>query len=281
MRVHTPHDLPEALELLASLPGAIPAAGTTDLLPRWHAGRTRPDHLVILTHIPCLRRISVEDDVLYLGALLTHHLLATSAFVTAHVPALSAAALSIGAPAIRNMGTMGGNIANASPAADLPPPLLAHETSLVLSSASSVRILPLHEFFLSYSKVDLQPGEIISEVRIPLLPAHARSFFFKLGTRKAQSIAKVSIAGTALLGRGRVIESIRLAAGSIAPIPLRLHGTESALIGRTLTIDLCDEASRIAMAEVHPIDDVRSTASYRRHAVGVLVHRLLTAIERG
>jgi len=279
MRVLAPATLVEAAEMRSAEPGAVLAAGTTDLLPAWHAGAPRPECLILLAGIEEMRRIDIADDAIEIGALATHADIASHDGIGEHLPALAAAARSIGAPAVRNMGTIGGNVANASPAADMPPPLLAYGASVKLSSASAERTVPLEGFFLGYRRTDVREGEIIRSLTVPLPAAGAISCFEKLGTRRAQSIAKISLAGCATCSG--TIEGIRLATGSMAEIPRRLVEVEGVLEGRRLDARLVEEAVHVASDALKPIDDVRSTAAYRSHALGVLITRFLNDIMEG
>jgi CO/xanthine dehydrogenase FAD-binding subunit len=273
MRVLTPATVAEAAGMRSAEPGAVLAAGTTDLLPAWHAGAPRPECLILLGGVEEMRNIEIVNDAFEIGALASHADVADHEGIGEHLPALAAAARSIGAPAVRNMGTIGGNVANASPAADLPPPLLAYGASVHLASASGDRTVPLEEFFLGYRKTDMREGELIRSFTVPLPPAGAVSRFEKLGTRRAQSIAKLSLAGCATCTD--TVESIRLATGSMAEIPRRLVEVEAVLEGRRLDGRLVEEAVRAASEALVPIDDVRSTAAYRGHALGVLITRFL------
>jgi len=276
MRVLTPASAAEAASMRREQPGSVLAAGTTDLLPRWHAGAPTPESLVLLGGIEEMRLIRRTGGAMEIGALATHADIASDERIAEHLPALSAAAASIGAPAVRNMGTIGGNIANASPAADLPPPLIAYGASVNLLSAGGTRSVPLDRFFLSYQEIDMRDDELILSVDVPLPSPGAYSSFHKLGARRAQSIAKVSLAGCAGCGSG--IEHVRLAAGSMAGVPRRLREVERVLEGRRPDASLVDDACRAASEALRPIDDVRSTAAYRSHALGVLLCRFLNHI---
>jgi CO/xanthine dehydrogenase FAD-binding subunit len=275
MRVLTPGTLAEASEMRSAEPDAVLAAGTTDLLPAWHAGAPRPESLILLSGIEEMRRIELDADTLQIGAMASHAHIASDARIVEHLPALSAAAASIGAPAVRNMGTIGGNVANASPAADLPPALIAYGASVTLHSTTGTRTVPLDAFFPGYRRTDMSAHELIASFSVPLPPPGAISRFEKLGTRRAQSIAKVSLSGCASCSS--TVESIRLATGSMAEIPRRLVEVEKVLQGKRLDGPLVQEAVR-AVEVLHPIDDVRSTAAYRSHALGVLITRFLNHI---
>ncbi len=276
MRILTPGTAAEAASMRRQEPGSVLAAGTTDLLPRWHSGAPRPQSVILLGGIEEMRPIRQTDGAMEIGALTTHADIASDGRVIEHLPALSAAAASIGAPAVRNMGTIGGNIANASPAADLPPPLIAYGASVNLLSDRGTRAVPLEGFFLRYQETALMEDEIILSVTVPLPPDGAASSFQKLGARRAQSIAKVSLAGCASCGSA--VEHVRLAAGSMAEVPRRLVEVERVIEGRRPDASLVEQACRAAAEALRPIDDVRSTAAYRSHALGVLLARFLNLI---
>lgn len=268
--------LPEALRRIAD-PGAaaLPAAGCTDLLSGLHLGLEAAREIVDLSGVAELRAIEEEGGFLCIGAGVVVSRLLEDPLVARHAPALREAASLFGAPAIRNRATVGGNLMSASPAADLPPVLLALEAVAVLVDARRRREVPLADFFPAYRRTARQPGEILHSVRIPIPRPASRQGFFKVGTRRAQAIAKVSLAASLELeGRG-VIRRPRLAAGSVAPVPLLLGETSRWLEGRPLSRETAAEAESRAASEVRPIDDVRSNAAYRRAVTGRLVRRFL------
>jgi len=279
MKVLTPRRLDEALEMKAERPDAVWAAGTTDLLPRWNGGAPRPAMVVSLASIGDLAGIEARGDRIRIGALATHADIASHLVVRERLACLADAARSVGAPAIRNMGTLGGNLANASPAADLPPALLALDAEVHLASRRGERGVPVSGFFVSYGRVDLEPDELIVAVSACLPRPRAVTWFRKLGTRRAQSIAKLSVAGHA--EAGDLLAHVRLAAGAVAPVPLRLRRTEEIVEGRTPGPETRALAAGTAEREVTPIDDVRSSAGYRRAMVGVLVARFLESLDAG
>ncbi len=275
MILHSPASLREALAVKAAHPAARPLLGGTDLLAQWQAGVPRPDEVIALEPLAELKAIVVGDAGVRVGAGATHHAIAHHAALRDRLPALAEAARTVGAPAIRNMGTIGGNLANASPAADLPPALLVYEADVDVASARGARTIPAARFFTGYRRVDLDGDELIVGVSIRWPAAGTRSAYYKVGTRAAQSIARVGVAGAVRLEEGRVAE-VRLAAASVAPVPVRLGGAERALLGQSLSGPAIVAAAAAAGAEVTPIDDVRSTAAYRRFAVEQLVRRFLT-----
>jgi len=271
MKIHEPATIDEALEVKGRHPDAIPFAGGTDLLPLWSSSRCRPERIVLLCNCDDSKEIVDEKDGLFIGAGATHAAISQHPGVIEHFAALSDAAASIGAPAIRNMGTLGGNVANASPAADLPPALIACGAEAVLASAKNgKRSMAMENFFRSYQTTALEKDELLLGVRLVVPPSGTRSFFRKVGTRKAQACAKLSLALSARLD-GKKITSIRIAAGSVAPIPLRLTDVEAQLEGQALNDKLVRSARALAAAAVTPIDDVRSTADYRRFVIAAIL----------
>ncbi len=271
MKIHEPATIDEALEVKARHPDAVPFAGGTDLLPLWSSSRCRPDRVVLLSGCDDSKGIVDEKGGLFIGAGATHSEISQHRAVIEHFPALADAAASIGAPAIRNMGTLGGNVANASPAADLPPALIACGAEAVLASAKNGRrSLAMEDFFRSYQTTALEPDELLLGVRLGVPPSGTRTFFRKVGTRKAQACAKLSVALSARID-GRRITSIRIAAGSVAPIPLRLTDVEERIEGQELNKELVRAAHTLSAAAVTPIDDVRSTAHYRRFVFAAIL----------
>lgn len=274
MIVHTPASLAEALAIKAAHPAARALLGGTDLLAQWQAGTAKPDELIALEPLGELKRLEVTATGLAIGAGVTHSALAHDPAVGRTWPALAEAALTVGAPAIRNMGTIGGNLVNASPAADLPPALLAYDAEVEVASRRDTRRVAIAWFFTAYRRVDLGPDELVVAIHVPQPPGGAFSGYQKVGTRAAQSIARVALAGC-LAMRAGTVGHVRLAAASIAAIPTRLASVESLLLGRPLTPATLAEARALASSSVTPIDDVRSTAEYRRYALGALVERFL------
>lgn len=271
MKIHEPATFDEALEVKARHPDAVPFAGGTDLLPLWSSSGCRPERIVLLSRCTDSKGIVVKKGGLFIGAGTTHSEIERQRAVNDHFPALAEAARSIGAPAIRNMGTLGGNVANASPAADLPPALIACGGEAVLASAArGERSMAMEDFFRSYQTTALEPDELLLGIRLSVPPSGTHTFFRKVGTRKAQACAKLSVALSARIDARR-ITSIRIAAGSVAPTPLRLTDVESRIEGQELNKELVRAAHTLAAAAVTPIDDVRSTAHYRRFVLATIL----------
>ncbi|HWN21662.1 MAG TPA: FAD binding domain-containing protein [Gaiellaceae bacterium] len=258
MEVFTPHTLEEALRLKAEHPEARPIAGGTDLLVELNFDRTRPDAILNLAEVRELAAWSRENGSLRLGAGVTYAELMRAPLRDA-LPALAEASRTVGSPQIRNRGTLGGNLATASPAGDSLPPLLVERAVVELGSVRGVRSLPLHEFLVGPKRNALEPDELVLAVRVS--PSGQPQTFMKVGPRNAMVIAVCSLALVADRERGE----LRASYGSSGPVA-------------GLVVAPLDErdgfAERVAAA-ASPIDDVRGTAAYRRHALRVLAARAL------
>lgn len=274
--VTSPRDLAGAYAALSAGTPETPVrpiAGGTDLMVAITGELgPGPDSVVDLWAIDDLRGIAIDGDALTLGALTTYTEIRRSALCREHVPALVDAAATIGAAQIQNRGTLGGNIANASPAGDTLPVLLAADALFVLGSERGEREVPAAEFWTAYRQTALAHDELVLRIRIPLAPDREIRFR-KVGTRRAQSISKVVLAA-AWRGDG-TWRDVRVALGSVAATPIRAHGTEAALEGRAPTPETADRAAEALAGELAPIDDVRSTAEYRRLVAARVLHRIV------
>lgn len=260
-------NLGEALDALAARPTLLPLAGGTDVLVALDARAIAPEAVLDLGRLRELRYVRVEGGALVIGALATYTDLLRSDAVAAFAPELRACAAEVGAAAIQNRGTLGGSVANASPAGDPLPVLLARDAVLTLVSAAGTRDVPATRFFTSYRKTALAPGELIAAIRLPLLARGERTFWRKVGTRRAQSIAKMVVAARARID-GTALAAISIGVGCAGPIPLRAPKTEAVLAGRALDAATFAAARASLSAEVAPIDDLRSTETYRRRVAG-------------
>jgi len=251
-----PRSLGDALKMLRDEGPLVPLAGCTDLYVALNFGTLRPTRFLNLWNLDTLRGIETRGPALRIGALTTYTDIMTSAAIRRRLPMLAAAAREIGGVQIQNRGTIGGNVANASPAGDTLPVLLAADAMVVLRSAAGTRRVPMTSFYTGYRQSVARPDELIVSFEIPAV--RGRQWFRKVGTRAAQAIAKIVVAGVWDKTRAGVVT--RLAMGSVAPTPLRLSQTEAALgAGASLA-----EAQEILQREIAPIDDLRSTAEYRR-----------------
>ena len=270
-----PATLGEALHLLAAAPGVWqPFAGGTDLMVLLEAGKLAHQRFISLWHLPELRGIAVTDEFVTLGALTTYTQIQAHDVVQQEFPLLCQAASLTGSVAIQNRGTLGGNIANASPAADSLPALLVYEADIELISAQGARWVSYQDFHTGYKTTVMRQEELIRAIRLPRVTAGWRQHARKVGTRKAQAISKVCFAGMALL-EADTIKDIRLAYGSVAPVPLRVARTETSLRGRVLNAATISDARATWLAELQPIDDVRSTAEYRVQVAANLLEDFL------
>ena len=259
----SPQSLGEALDVLAKDEGAWkPFAGGTDLMVLLEAGKLAHQNYVNIWNLSELRGIEVTGDQIALGALTTYADVQNHPILTAEFPMLGQAAKETGGIAIQNRGTLGGNIVNASPAADSPPALLAYGAELELISRSGARTIPYSKFHTGYKQMDIRADELLRAIRLPRTGQTLTHYYRKVGTRKAQAISKICFAAIGRL-EGDEIAEIRIALGSVAPIPIRCERTERALQGQKLTDETISAATSALTAEISPIDDIRSTKDYR------------------
>ena len=255
----------------------LPIAGGTEVMVQYGAGRLAARKLVSLWGLPELRRIERTEQELIIGAGCTYTDLRNHPVVAQEFPLLARAASWTGSIANQNRGTLGGNIVNASPAADSLPALLVYEAELLLISARGPRRVPYGEFHTGYKQTRLAPDEIIAGIALQPRFADYRSYSRKVGTRNAQAIAKLCLAGLGKVS-GNKIEDVRVAIGSMAVTPLRLRRTEEVLLGRAWSAALVGQARQAMEAEVAPIDDIRSSADYRLHVAGNLLQEFLEGL---
>lgn len=272
--VESPATLAQAFELLARGQGWRPIAGGTDLMVQITGELAPPPERVLdLWRLDELRGIKLDNGWLVMGALTTYTEIRGSELCRQHLPALVDAAATIGAAQIQNRGTLGGNIANASPAGDTLPVLLATDTQIILGSAAGERAVAAADFWTSYRQTARRPDELVLRVAIPL-PRGRQVRFRKVGTRRAQAISKVVMSLSWREDAG-VWRDVRLALGSVAATPIRARETERVLDGAAPRRETADHAAATVANEIHPIDDVRSTAEYRQAVTARILHRLL------
>jgi CO/xanthine dehydrogenase FAD-binding subunit len=258
-----PRDADEALSLLAEGAGEWrPFAGGTDLMVLLEAGRLEHTRFVSLLGLRELRGIEEAEGFVAVGALTTYGDVLRSNLLQREFPMLCEAARLTGGPAIQNRGTLGGNVANASPAADTPPALLAYGAEVELLSRSGARRVAYSDFHTGYKQTVMRPDEIVARLLLPRPAYGAHHFYRKVGTRRAQAISKVCFAGL-LETEDHEVREARLALGSVAPTVVRCHGAEEALKGGGLGSESIKHALDALEEEISPIDDVRSTARYR------------------
>ena len=273
----------EALKILAERgPRARIVAGATDLILELERGvRKGIDTLVDITRIPDLDQIVMdENEMIHLGAMVTHNCCADSKLIVESAFPLAQAAWEVGAPQIRNRGTVAGNLITASPANDTITPLMALDAKVRLASVKGERLVPLGEFYIGVRRTVMQPDEMLLEIVFPALRADQPGAFIKLGLRRAQAIAVVN-AAVILTLEGRRVKSASITLGAVAPTIIHARQAELALAGRELSEDVMAEAAGLAMEAATPIDDVRSSADYRSEMVRVCVGRCLRSLAKG
>jgi len=277
-----PPSLDAVLAQLGAEPGKhTPIAGGTELMVALNTGRLTQHSLVSIQHLKELRFIRVEEDAIHIGAGATFTDIRRSSEIAADLPLLIQSASWTGTIANQNRATLGGNICNASPAADTPPALLAYGATITLISKAGKRTLPYTEFHLSYKKTVLRPDELVYSVSVPRDFAGYRQYIRKVGTRNALAISKIALAGLAKLD-GDKLADIRLGAASLTDRPVRCSATEAALMGKSIgpkSTDTTIRSARAALAsETHTIDDIRSTAKYRAAVAGNLMEEFLRSL---
>jgi CO/xanthine dehydrogenase FAD-binding subunit len=272
--VETPTSLTEAYRLLTG--GLLrPLAGGTDLMVQITGELGEPPRRVLdLWQLDELRGIRLDGEELVLGALTTYTEIRRSPIIAEFVPALSEVAATVGAVQIQNRGTLGGNIANASPAGDTLPMLLALDARITVAGARGERTIASSDFWTGYRRTALAPDELIVQIRVPLV-TERQVRFRKVGTRRAQAISKVVMALAWRPDVDGTWRNVRLALGSVAERPVRAVATERSLEGVRPDPPTAARAVAALEAEIHPIDDVRSTAAYRRAVAGRVLHRLI------
>jgi CO/xanthine dehydrogenase FAD-binding subunit len=272
--------LPAVLDLLASAPGEwTPIAGGTELMVAFAAGRLSARKLVNLWGIPDLRFIETKAESFVVGACTTFLDLRAHSGLAAELPLIAKSSSWIGSVANQSRATIGGNLANGSPAADSSPALLVYDAEIEIVSQRGSHRVPYCEFHTGYKRNVLTPDELLYAIHLPRRFAHHRQYLRKVGTRRAMAISKVALAATAVL-QGELVSEIRLAAASLAPFPTRLYKTEAALLGQPLTKETAQAARCALLAEAQPIDDIRSTAEYRRRVGANLFHEFLLELSQ-
>jgi len=278
-----PASMSELLQLVVERSATI-LAGGTDLLPRWQRGVAGPPATVVsLRRLADLSGVQRTGEQVAIGACTPLREIASNPIINSAAPVLAIAASRVACPQVRNRATIGGNLCNASPAADTAIALLLLDAELELAgfgpNGMTVRKAPIADFFRGPGKTLLEPGEILTHIRFEALPEGAFAAWDKFGTRPAMEIAVASV-GVALRFEGATVAHARVAYGSVAPVPLRGRRAEAQLVGKLLasgTIERCVAAAR---EEIAPITDVRASADYRRQVTGVLLRRMLERAQR-
>jgi putative cofactor-binding repeat protein len=283
-----PGKLQAVVRLLADEPGKwLPIAGGTDVMVQYSAGKLPARKLVTIWNLPELRNIQISPDEITIGAGCSYTQLREHELIASEFPILASAARWTGGIANQNRGTLGGNIVNASPAADSLPALLAYEAELILVSIRGERRVPYLDFHTGYKKMNIAPDELIQAICLRRKFSGYFHYARKVGARNAQAISKVCIAALGRLREpsggdsvGGTIADIRIAVGSVAPIPLRLNEVERTAAGKLIEPELVQLARKTAAAAVQPIDDIRSTARYRAAVTGNLVAEFLEELRQ-
>jgi CO/xanthine dehydrogenase FAD-binding subunit len=275
----SPNSLDAVLQILADSPDRYtPIAGGTELMVALGAGRLQTKKLVSLWNLEELRFIEVTPDAIIIGAGTTFTDIRKHPVIAREFSILAQAASWTGSIANQNRGTLGGNIVNASPAADSPPALLAYDAEITLLSTRGARTLPYRDFHLAYKETALETDELLHSITILRNYKRYKTYIRKVGTRNAQAISKVALAVLARMDKGR-IEDIRIGAASVREYPARLTATERSLIGKTITPESIAAARAAILAEVRPIDDIRSTAKYRANVAANLLEEFLLSLK--
>ncbi len=277
-----PTSLEEAVALLDKHWGqAKVLAGGTDVLVRLKQRVLRPQYVINLKRVPGLDTVTYRKrQGLRIGALATIRTMETSPVVKEHYPSLAEAAGMLGSVQVRNLATVGGNLCNASPSAEMPPGLLAYGAKARIVGPKGERVVPLDQFFSGPGKTCLERGELLVEVQVPDPPAHTGGAYIKLSPRAAMDCAVVGVAAVVTLEDNKCQEC-RIALGAVAPTPLRTRSAEALLRGKPVEPSLREKAGEAAMAEATPITDVRGSAEYRKEMVKVLTRRAVQqAIQR-
>ena len=277
MTLLRPRSVEEALRLYAAHPGSVPLAGGTDFMVAWNAGEANGRTILDLSRLAPWKRIVETKTGVRIGALVTHRELQLHPSIRKRLPLLVDACATIGGRQIQTRGTLGGNIANASPAGDTFAPLAVYQARVRLRSAGASRTLPLLEVFTGVKKTALDEGELIDSIEIDFPRRPARQSFRKVGTRAASAISKTVAAGLLWLSSDGRVRELRFALGSMAPTVRRLASVESLLAGKKPTSRLVEQAVDLLESDVSPIDDLRSTRAYRLEVSRNLLRAFLSS----
>lgn len=277
-----PKTLDEALEALETWKGTAKLiAGGTNVMPNLRKGALSPAALIDLSHLVELEHIKENDSSVSVGAMTTVAALASSEIINKRCPILSMAAASLGNPLTRNRATIGGNLADASPAADMAPPLLALDAAVYTRRwKNEEKAIPIDRFFLGPNKTALEEDEIITRISFPMPEDPLRGGYTKLGLRNAMAISVVSIAVMLQLN-GKMCNQARLALGAVAPKPIRAYRVENDLQGKRIDEGVLEECGSLLRHEISPISDIRASAQYREVAASVLFTRTVREALKG
>jgi carbon-monoxide dehydrogenase medium subunit len=252
-------------------------AGGTDLIVQIKEGIIRPQRVIDIKGIPKMDGFSISDNEFSIGSLTTVRTLETSHAAFREVPLLTQAAAKLGSVQVRNRATIGGNLCNAAPSAELAPALMALDAQAVIYGKTGTRVIDLSDFFLAPGSTILEKGEILTSLKIPLTGSRQGAVYYKLTTRKAMDIAFVGVAVLLELDEEGQTKKARIALGAVAPTPIRVPSAEKVLEGRVLDTDAIQESAELAAQACQPISDLRASAGYRREMVNHLCRQGLSA----
>ncbi len=272
--VHLPETIDELWNIWEHDPEAVVYAGGTDLLVMLRKGMVNPSSLICLERIGELKGIRAEGEEIVIGACTTHTTILMNSLIRKHVPVLAEAVKVLGSPPIRHMGTIGGNIVNASPAGDTLPPLYVLDARVEILSREQSRLVPIKEFILGPGQVDMRRHEIVGGVRLPASPQYAIHHFEKVGRRKALACSVAGMAAVLNISDAGIVERARIAWGSVGPTVVTSPAVDAALEGRPLSEATLKTAIPLVENAVSPISDIRASAQYRKTVSGNLLRRL-------
>ena len=277
-----PRKLDETLKVVEKTPGETQfIAGGTNVIPNMRSGKISPKILIDLSRLEGLDYIREENNLIAVGSLTTISEIAASDLIRRHAPVLSSAAGKLGNPLTRNRATIGGNLADASPAADMAPPLLSLEAIVhTKASGGEERQIPLDKFFLGPNKTALDKNEIIVQIVFTKPKDAAKGHYFKLGLRNSMAISVASISLMLEL-KGNVCLKARIALGAVAPTPVRIRQVEKNLEGKEINDKIIQECSVLVRKEIMPISDIRASAAYRNWVTSVLIGRAIQEVIKG
>lgn len=273
IKLHTPRSLEEAIDLLGNLEDARLMAGGTDILVDLKQGLITVRNLVSLQEVPILRGIREQEGKIFIGAMVTPEEVQEDILINRYIPALTDAARSMGATQIRSMATIGGNIASAVPSADMAPPLMAADATVVLDCGNP-RELDLEAFFTGARETACGAAEVLTSFLIPIPPPRTGSSYQKLALRGANALAVAGVASKVTLLNDR-IEKARIVLGAVAPTPILASRASASLLGKTPSGSVFDEAAHLAIQAARPISDIRGSSWYRNKVIPVLTRRSL------
>ncbi len=272
-----PASLDEIINILSTHPGAKIIAGGTDLLVQMRNRMIDPSLIVDMRHLP-FKDIKISDTHVIIGSRVTYTQIVNAEILQQHFPEFVLASQLVGGPPIRNLGTLGGNLVNASPAADTISPLLIYDAKVVIAGKNGQRRIPLSEFYIGYRQTQLNVGEIVQSIELPLPFTRTASHFIKYGKRRAQYIAALNVAVRISLSSKGLVETARIALGCVGPTVFLVKKASEVLEGKPIDEKIIAESAKAAQSSATPISDVRASAEYRSEIVAVLVRRALTHI---